>query len=348
MLSSLLAGPAVPAKERSVLPALKGLPWWGAVLVAVGATAIGAMIDTDSGSTLGRSFKLFYLFGCVLAALAVRQRALFTAAAQPPLVAFIVGVTALYTINSGTGDQGMKQIILKVVLPIATSFPWILLTFLLTLAIVVARWFLARPKGKALFGKAVERRPAAKPGARKPGAQKPAARKSAGQQAGAKKTGTGRPGEKKATTAKTGAPAKSANGERARTTSRPARPRPEDPRPAAPRSGKPAPTKRRPSEGPTQTAATAVNPGADRPRRKPAPEAGPTTRVATRPVAQSAAPSEPRPTPVPQRPAPTPESRRRAAPQTIPARDPKTPRRTAGQLRDTGAIEDLTAGADER
>ncbi|ALG86920.1 hypothetical protein ACH46_14475 [Gordonia phthalatica] len=336
----MLAGPAAPANERSVLPALKGLPWWGAVLVAVGATTIGALIDTDSGSSLGRWFKLFYLGGCLLAALAVRQRALFTAAAQPPLVAFIVGVTVLYTANSGNGSLGVRELILKVILPTAYSFPWILLTFLMTLAVVVARWFLVRPKGQALFGKATGRKPAAKaktasgrsrtrPDAPKP-ASKSAVKKAAPKTAGAKASRTRQAAAENATAR----PAKKA-----------ARPRTDDARSARVRTDKPQ-----------RTARPAAN-REGRPAARPAARAseGETVRTA-RPAARSSQRGDERPARPQKRPAPVPrpapanaaESSRRAAPQTIPARDPRVPRKTAGQLRDTGAIEDLTAGADER
>lgn len=325
----------MPANQRSVLPALKGLPWWGAVLVAVGATTIGALIDTDEASTLGRWFKLFYLAGCLIAALAVRQRALFTAAAQPPLVAFIVGVTALYLLNTTSESAGMKEIILKVVLPTANSFPWILLTFLLTLAVVIARWFFVRPKGQALFGKAAKR-------TKSTTAKKTAAAKTTGakKSAGTAKAAAAKPAGKPGTP-----PAK-----------RTARPRPEGDRAAAPRT-----TTARRTSGKAAPARAAADAPA-RPRRQlAADQPRPATRTATQqqPPAEArpaqrqrpAQPTESRPATSQKRPAPAagaPEPRRRAKPQTIPARDPQTPRRTAGQVRDKGGIEDLTAGADER
>lgn len=366
MFSPLLAGPAAPATERSVLPALKGLPWWGAVLLAVGATTIGALIDTDAGSSLGRWFKLFYLAGCLLAALAVRQRALFTAAAQPPLVAFIVGVTVLYTANSGDGSLGMRDLILKVVLPTAYSFPWILLTFLMTLAVVVARWFLVRPKGQALFGKAVGRAPgtrtrtgttsrAPKPAEKNVAAKKVAARKSAAAKstaakpATATKPATAKTASPKAAGLTTAGPAKTA------ATAKTARTRTEDARSARSHTDRPAPSRRSAAEHPAA-------PTSDRPRRRSAadregrPGVRPTARATEGEAARgettrTARPARPqkRPTSTP-RPAPSnaAETNRRAAPQMIPARDPRIPRKTAGQLRDTGAIEDLTADADER
>lgn len=336
-----------------MVPTIKGVPWWGAVLIGVGATTLGAVIDTvildDSTSALGGAFKICYILGCLLAALAVRQRALFTAAAQPPLIAFIVGVVTLYTLNASSAE-GMKSIVLKVVLPIATSFPWILLAFLMTLAVVAARWFYARPKGQALFGKAARRssgsdtkRPATKPPAKKPARQSAAAK----------------PDAKKAAAPKAASRTKASTGVKTS--------------PAA----KPATKSARPQQRP-DTVKKNPQPTGDRPRTRPQATAdgAPTKRTTARPSAPNSPPSSAprsrtaqpsatgRPAPAPKRPAPSPAPRpaataktgaektadtpRRAAPQTIPARDPKAPRRTAGQLRDNGAIEDLTAGADDR
>ncbi|MGC5256477.1 DUF6542 domain-containing protein [Gordonia sp. DT218] len=137
---------AVPLDQQSVLPTVRGLPWWGGVLVATVITGIGAAIDANNTDALGGIFKFCYLVGCVTAALAVRRRALFTAAAQPPLIAFLVGVITLYGLNSDQASSGLKSLIFKVLLPIANAFPWMLLTFLVTLGLVVARWYLTRDR----------------------------------------------------------------------------------------------------------------------------------------------------------------------------------------------------------
>lgn len=129
-----------------MLPTVRGLPWWGAVLVATVITGIGAVIDASNTDALGAIFKFCYLVGCVAAALAVRRRALFTAAAQPPLIAFLVGIIALYTLNADRAGSGLKSLIFRVLLPIANAFPWMALTFLVTLALVVARWYLTRDR----------------------------------------------------------------------------------------------------------------------------------------------------------------------------------------------------------
>lgn len=114
-------------------------------------TAIGAAIDARSTDGLGSIFNFCYLVGCVIAALAVRRRALFTAAAQPPLIAFLVGVITLYGLNADEAS-GLKSLIFKVLIPIANDFPWIAFTFVLTLGLVLARWFLTRDRSGSAGG----------------------------------------------------------------------------------------------------------------------------------------------------------------------------------------------------
>lgn len=133
----------MPVDQQSVLPNVRGIPWWGAVLVAAAFTAVGAIIDANQSEALGSVFNFFYLVGCVVAVLAVRRRALFTAVAQPPLIAFGVGVITLYGLNAAEAS-GLKSLIFKVLLPIANDFPWLLVTFLVTLALGVGRWYITR------------------------------------------------------------------------------------------------------------------------------------------------------------------------------------------------------------
>ncbi|HCS59611.1 MAG TPA: hypothetical protein DIW80_22880 [Gordonia polyisoprenivorans] len=153
----------MPLDQQSVLPTVRGVPWWGAVLVATALTAIGAIMDAKNHGNLGAVFNFCLLVGCCLAALAVRRRALFTAAAQPPLIAFCVGVLALYSLNAGSAS-GLKSLVLKVLLPIAANFPWMAITFVVTLVLVVLRWLLTRPEGwnAKLWGGKSNNRPPAK------------------------------------------------------------------------------------------------------------------------------------------------------------------------------------------
>uniref|UniRef100_UPI003D8FA662 DUF6542 domain-containing protein n=1 Tax=Gordonia sp. B7-2 TaxID=3420932 RepID=UPI003D8FA662 len=146
MPSPQLTGAAVPLDQQSVLPSVRGVPWWGAVLLATGLTALGAIIDAYRIGDLGGGYKFLYLVGCVAAALAVRRRGLFTAAAQPPLVAFAVSVVALYRMNSDQASANPRSFVFKVMLPIAANFPWMATVFVITLALVVLRWYLTRDK----------------------------------------------------------------------------------------------------------------------------------------------------------------------------------------------------------
>ncbi|WP_143690314.1 DUF6542 domain-containing protein [Williamsia sterculiae] len=147
MRSAQRSGPGVSRDQQSVLPAYRGVPWWGAVLIAVVPSAVGAAIDAPSGS-LGATFKVLYFLGCVAAVLAVRRRALFTAAAQPPLLLFGIALIALYAANAGT-TEGVKGLIINVLLPIAKLFPLMGWTFVLVVALAGARWFTTRPTGGA-------------------------------------------------------------------------------------------------------------------------------------------------------------------------------------------------------
>lgn len=104
-----------------MLPTVRGLPWWGAVLLATGLTALGAVIDATRNESLGATYNFFYLVGCVAAALAVRRRALFTAAAQPPLIAFVVSIVTLYQLHSQQASSNTRSLIVKVLIPIATN-----------------------------------------------------------------------------------------------------------------------------------------------------------------------------------------------------------------------------------
>ncbi|WP_018179133.1 DUF6542 domain-containing protein [Jongsikchunia kroppenstedtii] len=127
-----------------MLPTTPGIPWWGAVLFAGGLTAVGAMIDTSGSTDLGGMFKFLFVVGVLGAVLLVRNRALFTAAAQPPLLMVVIGGIALYFAQSGQHKSGLKQIALQVVIPIAKMFPMMAWTFVLVVAIALGRYYLSR------------------------------------------------------------------------------------------------------------------------------------------------------------------------------------------------------------
>ena len=77
---------AVPVELRSIAASRRGIPALAAVGVAFAFTAVGFGIDALVGNELTATYSAFYFLGCVAAVLAVRQRALFTAVVQPPLI----------------------------------------------------------------------------------------------------------------------------------------------------------------------------------------------------------------------------------------------------------------------
>lgn len=127
-----------------MLPLVPGLPWWGAVLLAVIASAIGFAIDAGSGTkSLSGTFVVCYVTGCVLAVLAVRQSSLFTTVIQPPLLLF-VAVPSAYFLMHSSEIKGMKDILINCGYPLIERFPLMFFTAVTVLAIGVARWYLHR------------------------------------------------------------------------------------------------------------------------------------------------------------------------------------------------------------
>ncbi|WP_299571166.1 DUF6542 domain-containing protein [uncultured Williamsia sp.] len=143
MFSAPQARAGVPTGRQSVLPTVRGVPWWGAVLIALVPTAVGALIDAGGSGDLGTWFRVLYFIGCVAAVLAVRRKALFTAVTQPPLIAFGVALVALYSLESEAAS-GVKGLVINVMLPIAKAFPLMAWTFVVVGILGAARWYLTR------------------------------------------------------------------------------------------------------------------------------------------------------------------------------------------------------------
>ncbi|GAA2066698.1 DUF6542 domain-containing protein [Williamsia deligens] len=143
MFSAPQSRAGVPTGRQSVVPTLRGVPWWGAVLIALVPAVVGALIDAGGAGDLSTWFRVLYFIGCVAAVLAVRRKALFTAVTQPPLVAFGVALVALYALEADA-SSGVKGLIINVMLPIAKTFPLMAWTFVVVGALGAARWFLTR------------------------------------------------------------------------------------------------------------------------------------------------------------------------------------------------------------
>ncbi|MGV0811810.1 DUF6542 domain-containing protein [Mycolicibacterium boenickei] len=122
-------------------PRFAGVPWWGAVLIAVTATAIGFAFDAGSGNReLSAVFAVCYSLGCLLAVLAVQQVGLFTAVIQPPLILF-VAVPGSYFLFHGGQLQGVKDLAINCGYPLIERFPLMLFISAAVLLIGLGRWY---------------------------------------------------------------------------------------------------------------------------------------------------------------------------------------------------------------
>jgi len=109
---------AILPADASAVPSMRGLPSWGAILVAVVFTAVGVVIDLNSGSeqAVGWPLRILFVAGVVLAALAVRRGAIFTAMVQPPLI--LAGALLFGGLLEGSGGG-----LLNTGLDVVRAFP---------------------------------------------------------------------------------------------------------------------------------------------------------------------------------------------------------------------------------
>jgi hypothetical protein len=131
------------ADIRAVLVSGRGVPWWGAVLIAATATLIGLAIEAGSShSELGGVFAACYALGCIAAVLAVRRSGIFTAVVQPPLLLFVAVPLAYYLFHESS-FSGLKDILITCGYPLIERFPLMLFTTAAALLIGLVRWYLA-------------------------------------------------------------------------------------------------------------------------------------------------------------------------------------------------------------
>ncbi|MCT7657227.1 DUF6542 domain-containing protein [Mycobacterium deserti] len=140
-MSAQRARSAVTPDHRSAHPSFPGIPSWGAVVLAVTATAIGFAFDAGSGNKdLSTVFAAVYVIGCVAAVLAVRQSGVFTAVIQPPLILFGAVPSAYFLFHNGELD-GLKDLAINCGYPLVERFPLMFFTSAGVLLIGMARWY---------------------------------------------------------------------------------------------------------------------------------------------------------------------------------------------------------------
>lgn len=136
------------AKPQSVHPNVPGLPWWGAAMIAVTATAIGFAFDAGGGRDLTHVFAALYMIGCIVAVLLVRRSGIFTAVVQPPMILFI-SVPGCYFLFHGGKLAGLKDIVINCLYPLIERFPLMVLTSGAVLLIGLIRWFVRSSRSAA-------------------------------------------------------------------------------------------------------------------------------------------------------------------------------------------------------
>lgn len=138
----------MPAELRSAHPNIPGVPWWGAVLIAVVAAAIGFAVDAGSGGgVLTSVFSVCYVMGCLVAVLAVRRTGLFTAVIQPPLLLFVI-VPGAYFLMHSSEIRGIKDVLINCGYPLIERFPLMFFTSAAVLLVGIARRYLGASPSK--------------------------------------------------------------------------------------------------------------------------------------------------------------------------------------------------------
>jgi hypothetical protein len=135
------AGPAWD--DRPIIGQFRGLPWWGAVLLAFGLSAVAAVVDMQRQDSLGKIYQGAFIVGCVAAIGLVRRRSLFGPMVQPPLVFAITAVGAV-ALLSAKSASGLKALLLSVALPLTSNFPTMGGTTAAVVAIGLYRWWRER------------------------------------------------------------------------------------------------------------------------------------------------------------------------------------------------------------
>lgn len=129
--------------DRPIIGQFRGLPWWTAVLLAFGLTAIAAFVDMQRQDSLGRIYQGAFIVGCVGAICLVRRRSLFGPMVQPPLIFAITAVGAV-ALLSDKRPEGLTKLLLSVALPLTSNFPTMGITTGVVVLIGLFRWWRER------------------------------------------------------------------------------------------------------------------------------------------------------------------------------------------------------------
>ncbi|WP_018683958.1 DUF6542 domain-containing protein [Actinokineospora enzanensis] len=159
--------------ERPILGRSRGLPWWGAVLLAFGLTAVAALVDAQRQDTLGKVFQYAYVIGCVAAICLVRRRDIFAPMVQPPLVFAIVAITANLAL-APDDSGGLRDLVFSVGLPLTSNFPTMAIATGIALVLGIVRLLTQRDPHRGTRAPKPTRTPDRRPASDRPTKDRPA------------------------------------------------------------------------------------------------------------------------------------------------------------------------------
>jgi hypothetical protein len=87
-------------KVEDTVPAWRNLPAWAALLVLVGITAVGCIIDLLAGNNLSWIFNWSVVIASLAAVLMVRRAEIFAVVIAPPII-YAVGSVVMILVRSG-------------------------------------------------------------------------------------------------------------------------------------------------------------------------------------------------------------------------------------------------------
>lgn len=123
------------------MPVRSGMPWWAAVLCALGFAALGAFLDIERLNRLGIPFQACYFLGCLLAVVVVQRQGLFGPMVQPPLILAVAVPSVILTVGDHPAG-GVVSTAVTIGTPLIDGFPLMAITTGFTLAIGIFRLLL--------------------------------------------------------------------------------------------------------------------------------------------------------------------------------------------------------------
>ena len=132
----------IPWRDRSAFGSLRGVPWWGAVLIALCVSIAGAVADLIASGSLSTAFEGAFVIGCVAAVALARRRSLFGPIVQPPLILLVTVPAVVLLTKPPSGGLTAKA--LAVGTPLINSFPTMAIATGLTVVIGVVRLLVQR------------------------------------------------------------------------------------------------------------------------------------------------------------------------------------------------------------